>query len=265
MSTRMTEPAADNSLEFSPGRRPTLVQICLMVLPIGTVVLGTIAMIWYFQRDYVVGKQNRDGLYTKEPAAASIADYTTKLSSTLTTGRSPSSEPGKLGLVATMSLIEGAIGETNMGYQPASQEFEADGFVWKNIWVDNTGKRNPTEIIEVRVHYALPGDQNFAARDSLPIAVVLELANAFTGTQTRRTVRFLFLGGQCPASGESPGGEAYARLMEDRRIKVMGVLDLNGSDFDPGRYLGLDGKIDAPALMDTVQDLHETISRMANQ
>ncbi len=242
-----------------------MIQVCLMVLPIGTVVLGIIAMVWYFQRDYIVGKQDRDGLYTKEPSLASISDYTTKLSSTLTGGRSPANESGKLGLRATMSLIEGATGETNMGYKPVVQEFEADGFVWKNIWADNVGKRNPTEIIEVRVHYALPGDINFAARDSLPVAVALELAHAFTGTQTRRTVRFLFLGGTRPAAGESPASEAYARLMEDRRIKVMGVLDLNAEDFDPGRHLGLDGKIDGPALMDTIQDLRETISRMANQ
>lgn len=255
----MTDPAPP------PSRKPTLIQICLVVLPLGTIALGIIAMIWYFQRDYIVGKRNRDGGYTKEPTVASIADYTTKLASTITGTRGTHDEAGRRGLLATQSMIEGALGETNMGYKPVVQQFTRDGFVWKNIWVDNSGTRNPSEIVEVRVAYALSGNPASVKRESLPVAMTLELAQAFTGTATRRTVRFLFLGGETDDAGGSSGADAYARLMDDRRIKVIGVIDLSHGDFESGRYLGADGKIEAVALDAKMDELRQAITRLADQ
>jgi hypothetical protein len=95
----------------------------------------------------------------------------------------------------------------------------------------------------------------------LPLAVGLELAHAFAGTENRRTIRFLFLG-----AGEEPTGErVYADLMKDRRIKVQGVIDLDASDFHPARCLDGDGRIDDAALMREVENLRQAITRLANQ
>ena len=250
----------------TPARsRPTLIQVCLVVLPLGTIILGIIAMIWYFQKDYIVGKSDRDGVYTKEPTVASIGDYTSKLTSTITAVRGTRDEAGRRGMLATQSMIEGALGETNMGYNPVVQTFEGDGFTWKNIWADNTGTRNPSEIIEVRVPYVPDGTTESINRNSLAVAVGLELAHAFTGTATRRTVRFLFLGGATGETGDVAGAGEYARLMADRRIKVVGVLDLSRGDFEPGRYINGNGLIAADELAAKVEDLRKAIARLAGQ
>jgi hypothetical protein len=249
-----------------PRQRPTLIQVCLMVLPFGTVVLGGIAMLLYFQRDRPDGREDTNSPYSREPTAASIADYVRKLSGPMTGRRSVQDENGRRGLLAAMSLIEGALGETNMGYKPASQSFDAAGFSWKNIWADNPGQRNPTEVIEVRAAYDKISNPAMPARDSLPVAVGLELAQAFTGTTQRRTIRFLFLGHQTPATpGAQTGGQAYATLMQDRRVKVMAVIDLNGADLDAARCVSTDGTLDHEAIMETVARLRTSITRVANQ
>lgn len=231
-----------------------------MVLPIGTVVLGTIAMFWYFHEGSRPGAKERRGLYTKEPTESSIRDTVGKLSTMPLSKRGADTEDGRLGWQATASLIEGATGETNMGYQPILHEYYSAGTKWKHIWVDNPGKRNLTEIIEVRVRTIPPGHhQGLAAQ--LPIAVALELAQAFAGTENRRTIRFLFLGG-----GTDPAGEqVYADLMKDRRIKVLGVFDLDASDFRAAACLDAAGQIDDSALMREMEDLRQNIRRAANQ
>jgi hypothetical protein len=240
-------------------RRPTFIQVALMVLPIGTVVLGTIAMLWYFHEGSRPGAKEKRGLYTKEPTAASIRDSVRKLSLPPLAGRGAATEDGMVGWQATMSLIEGATGETNMGYQPVVHEYLSGGAKWRHLWVDNPGQRNLTEIIEVRARSIPPeGLEGLAAH--LPIAVALELAQAFAGTENRRTIRVLFLGG-----GRDPTGEdVYAELMKDRRIKVLGVFDLDASDFRPARCLDAAGQIDDTALMREVDELRQKIRRAAN-
>ena len=249
-----------------PRQRPTLIQVCLMVLPFGTVVLGIVAMLLYFQRDRPDGHEDTNSPYAKEPTAESIADYVRKLSGPMTGRRGVQDENARRGLHAAMSLIEGALGETNMGYKPVSQNFEAAGFTWKNIWADNTGQRNPTEVIEVRASYDKVSNPAMPARDSLPVAIGLELAQAFTGSSQRRTVRFLFLGHESSAAPDTrTGGQAYAGLMQDRRIKVMAVIDLNGADLDAARCVSTDGTLDHQAVMEAVDRLRAAITRVANQ
>ena len=231
-----------------------------MVLPIGTVVLGTIAMLWYFHEGSRPGAKEKRGLYTKEPTAASIRDTVRKLSLPPLASRGEATEDGMIGWQATMSLLEGATGETNMGYEPVLHEYESGGEKWRHLWVDNPGQRNLTEIIEIRARGIPPGgNQGLAAH--LPVAVALELAQAFAGTENRRTIRVLFLGG-----GREPSGEdVYADLMKDRRIKVLGVFDLDGSDFRAAACLDANGQIDDTALMREVEDLRQSVRSAANR
>ena len=256
--------------ETPPSRRPTLVQVCLMSLPFGTMLLGIIAMVWYFQRDDIKARGRAEGLYGKEPTESSVADYLTKLTGPIAGVRAPTDDVGRRGLLATMSLIEGSLGEVNMGYTPVVEPFDADGFSWKNIWVDNLGQRNPSEIVEVRVAYDLAHGPLESVRESLPVAVGLELAHAFSGQKHRRTVRFLFLGNQnSPQTNVDKtahsGGQAYAALMADRRVKVMAVIDLNAGDFEAGRFIAASGKIDFPLLMQDIDRLRAGILRAADQ
>ena len=241
-------------------RRPTFIQVALMVLPIGTVVLGTIAMLWYFHEGSRPGAKEKRGLYTKEPTAASIRDTAGKLALHPLAARGASTPDGRVGWQATMSLIEGATGETNMGYQPVVHEYVSGGEKWRHLWVDNPGQRNLTEIIELRARTLPAGDRGGMAAH-LPIAVALELAQAFAGTENRRTIRVLFLGG-----GDDPTGEqVYADLMKDRRIKVLGVFDLDASDFRAASCLDANGQIDDNALMREVENLRQNVRRAANQ
>ena len=230
-----------------------------MVLPIGTVVLGAIAMFWYFHEGSRPGAKEQRGLYTKEPTSASIRDTVRKLSLPPLAGRGSGTEEGRVGWQATMSLLEGATGETNMGYQPVLHEYTSGGEQWQHLWVDNAGQRNITEIIEVRARSIPTGGTGPVAH--LPVAVALELAHAFAGTENRRTIRVVFLGG----GGNPTGEQVYADLMKDRRIKVLGVFDLDASDFRPARCLDAAGQIDDTALMREVGELRQNILRAANQ
>lgn len=233
-----------------------VVRFLLIALPAGTVALGVIAMILYF-----VGGSEEDpprGLYTKEPEVRSLADYAAKLTREPAGVRSVADEVGKRGLGATVSLIRGALGPGNMGYETREESFTAAGHDWVNLWADAMGGRNPTEIVEVRVSYDSKGEGASVEGENFALAAALELAHAFAGTYNRRTVRFLFLGNNAAEDPPEPSGaDVYRHQMENRQMKTMTVFDLDAEPFD---------QFDSPEeAFIRLEDLREDILQAANR
>jgi len=252
----------DSPTNPAASRGPTLIQVLLLALPLGTVILGTFAMWWYFQRDVTYTPVAQPGLYQQDPNPDSLADRLSKLSNPVLARRGPGDADARRGLAAVSGFIEGSLGPGNMGYSVQSQSLPTGEMDLANLWGDALGRRNPTEIIEVRVPQDLPPDATVPS-DNIPLAMALELANAFIGTENRRTVRFVFLANQSdPAPGTRTGGEAYSALMTDRRIKVLTVFDLGA---EAARPIRSDGKIDLDAVLDRVESLRGAISSAANR
>jgi hypothetical protein len=245
--------------------RASWVKWALVILPAGTVVLGVVAMIWYFQRDRWVGaEQVRGGFFRKDATAASLADYVEKLSGPVLGTRGAGGAEGRRGLQAAASLVEGSLGETNMGYRVQAEDFTAGGVVHRNLWVDNPAERNPTELVEVRVSLDREGPGPAGLEENLPLGLALELAHSLAGTSQRRAIRFLFLGNNSAVGASPPRGtEVYRPRMDQRAFKVMGVFDLD--TYDGRRHVGVDGAVDFAGVLADLEELRAGIVRSANQ
>ncbi len=246
--------------------RPSLIQVLLVTLPVGTVVLGIFAMWLYFQRDNSLNPLARPGFYPQEPSIESLTDRVAKLSGPVIGARGPADENTRHGLRAVRAFVEGSLGPGNMGYSVNTQDFQAGETSFANLWVDVIGGRNPTEIIEVRVAQDVPPGTFADPAANVALAATLELAHAFVGTESRRTIRFVFLANEADPLPESRPGSAYFNtLMDDRRIKVLTVFNNNEGDFDAARLARPDGTIDFEAALSRIEVLRSEVSRHANR
>lgn len=246
-----------------PPSPPRFFKALLVALPAGTVLLGIVAMVWYFQRDRILGPE-RPRSMAREPSAASLADRIAKLSGPLTGTRQAGDENGRRGLEAVSAMVEGSLGPNNMGYEPTSEPFESGGFSWRNLLAENKGERNPTEVVEVRVSMDRGNAGPPGPAENLGLAAALELAQAMAGAPHRRTVRFVFLARNRDPSAPAPRGmDAHRPLADDPPIRLQSVIDLDGNDFDGPRFIRPDGSVDYPALLAAVVALRDKITRLA--
>jgi len=242
--------------------RPTLIQVFLVALPVGLAVAVVVALYIYQLRENRVAEPVAEGVYQKEPTAAALRDYVAKLGGDLVGERNQRDENTLRALNAAASLIEGALGPSNMGYAVHRQKISPAGSGLYNVWVENPGQRNPTEIVEVRVGYDSPRKEDGILRNAIGVAIALELAHAFSNTENRRTVRFVFLANQWDEAAQTKGSEVYDQLTDERRLKVVRGFDLDGDIL--ASYRRRDA-ISYAALLEEVGGLRAEIIRAANR
>jgi len=248
-----------------PSRAPRLVKALLVGLPVGTVLLGIVAMVWYFQRDRILGQARMSSGLAKAPGAASLADRVAKLTGPVTGSRHWGDENGRRGLEAVASLVEGSLGQNNMGYEPLLQDFDSGGVAWRNILAEVRGQRNPTEVVEIRVSMDRARAGPPQPTENLGLAVALEVAQALVGSENRRTVRFVFLAqNRDPTSPRPHGLDAHRPVNEDPSIRTLAVIDLDRGDFAGDRFARPDGSVDFHAVLEATEALRLQIVQLAN-
>jgi len=244
------------------SRRPTLIQLLIIALPVGLGICVVIAMYLYLRGEGRSVERMAVGIYQKEPSEASLRDYIGKFSGELIGERNLRNAETMRSLRAAASLIEGALGSSNMGYAVRRQEVSGEEDGPYNLWVDNPGQRNPTEIVEVRVGYDSPRGDSGVMRNAPGVAMALELAHAFSNSENRRTIRFVFLVNEWDAEALPRGSEVYGRVVEDRRYKVVRVFDLDGELLEAFR--GRDA-LSYASLLDEVERLRAAVVGAANR
>lgn len=129
-------------------------------------------------------------------------------------------------LVAVADFIEQSFAEA--GYEVQSQEYEANGQIFRNLAVEIPGSDKADEIVVVGAHYDSVAGSPGANDNGSGVAAVLALAKALAGQNFPRTLRFVtFTNEEQPfAHTEKMGSFVYAKACRDRNENVVAMLSL---------------------------------------
>lgn len=107
--------------------------------------------------------------------------------------------------------------------------YELDGAVVQNLAVTIPGGARGDEVLVVGAHYdSAPGSRGENG-NATGVAAVLELARLFRGAQNERTLRLVAFAVSAPphAGGQDMGSLRYARELEAKQAKVVGMINLD--------------------------------------
>lgn len=216
----------------------------LMGLPLGLVVLGALSFVFYFHKRHL-----------KVAAAAAPSRYAAMLRKDVNLDDyrrhlrifehdiGPRTPDKPQNIEAAQSFIESTLGFGNMGYQPVRREIERDGMKGAHIEVELPGRRSVDHLVLVTAAY-----DGTRAED---IAALLVLAQAFTGTQHRSTIRFVALGaGAHPSADGIP--ESYKEWLP------------SGASPPAARFKITGPPPEAPDAIEQLRRMEQEISRLAD-
>ncbi len=197
-----------------------LVRWFVVGLPLGLLIMGALSFLMYFQKRHA-----------KEAAVSAPSRYAAMLRKNLNLadyrryirifeqeiGLRTTDKPENI--EAAQSFIESTLGFGNMGYQVVRREFEAEGKLCVYLEVELKGRNSPGGLHLVTARY--DGD------NSMDVAALLCLANAFTGTGHRDTIRFVAWFGGADADGKF-NLDRYRRWIPDAQASSVTVLEIKG-------------------------------------
>lgn len=171
------------------------IRIALMVLPIGTILLGIGSFgIWAFKKKAV---ENRAYAYAsalrQEMSVSGVKRFAEVIAEVL-------SMPLSDALPSIAAYLSSSMGAENMGYDVQRELFCEDPAEASVIDVELTGKKRPREVLVVAAFYG--GGIERVDEESMALATLMAMAHSVTGEFQRRTVRFAAV----PLGVESPRG-----------------------------------------------------------
>jgi len=265
--------------------RPKLIQTLVMILPIGTVVLGVISFFFYFRGlETATATENNQfaPMLRKDVDQADLERYVRTLSETL----GPRSSQDIDVLNSSAAYIESTLGRMNMGYTVDRQSYEADGAAFHNLVAELPGKNKAKEIIVVGAHYDTFPTTPGADDNASGVAILLALAHSLTGTENQRTIRFVAFTNEEPPhyQTDTMGSRVYARSCVAKGEHIVAMLcleslgyftDTPGSQTYPpqlsaetagyptvGNFVAVVGNIHSKRLVDGFVDLFSTGTKL---
>lgn len=129
-------------------------------------------------------------------------------------------------LAASANFLESSLAAS--GYEVQRQGYEIDGKTYYNLEVEISGADKADEIVIIGGHYDSVYGSPGANDNGTGAAAVLELAKAFAGKKTSRTLRFVEFVNEEPPFFQTPdmGSLVYAKRCKDRSEKVVAMLSL---------------------------------------
>jgi hypothetical protein len=116
----------------------------------------------------------------------------------------------------------------SLGYHVASQEFTADGRVYRNLEATLGGTARAQEVVVLGAHYDTAEEAPGADDNASGVAGVLELARVFARAPQARTVRFVFFPNEEPpsfATGDM-GSRHYATAARAHNDQIVAMLSI---------------------------------------
>ncbi len=209
--------------ESAPAVRVNqLVRWFVVGLPLGLLIMGALSFVIYFQ------KRN-----AKEAALTAPSRYAVMLRKDLNPADyrryirifeqeiGPRTTDKPENIEAAQSFIESTLGFGNMGYQVVRREMVVEGKACVYFEVELKGRNSPGGLHLVTARY-----DGVNLRD---IATLLCLANAFTGTQHRDTIRFVAWFGGADSAGKFQL-DRYRQWLPEAGASSVTTLELNGPD-----------------------------------
>lgn len=97
--------------------------------------------------------------------------------------RNLNTEEGRRALKQTAAMIEGTLGQVNLGYNVSrSAKERAEGLLWTTLWID-AGNLEGNEVTLLRIPYGESGT---------PVAFALGFAEHLAGASLKKRVRIVF-------------------------------------------------------------------------
>ncbi|MCH2060893.1 MAG: M28 family peptidase [Verrucomicrobiales bacterium] len=224
--------------------QPTLIKGVLVGVPAGMIVIGIISLFFFDGVPEAGDDQgNRAEDFLRAPVnEEDLRRWVERLSMDI--GPRPGSDVTKSRICA--KWIESELSEENMGYRPEVRFFEVDGIEYRNVEAQLPGTTRAAEVVVVGAHYDSVAGSPGANDNATGVAAMLALAQAFTGLENARTLRFVAFANEEPPyfQTESMGSLVYARACREKGEKIVGMISLeslgyysdekNSQRFPPG-------------------------------
>ncbi|MCE9518861.1 MAG: hypothetical protein K8R87_04770 [Verrucomicrobia bacterium] len=199
-----------------------LVRWFVVGLPLGLLIMGALSFGVYFQKrhakEVAVSAPSRYAAMLRKDL--NLADYQRYLR-IFEQEIGPRTKDKPDNIEAAQSFIESTLGFGNMGYQVVRREIELEGRACVYFDVELKGRNSPSRLHLVTARY-----DGINPRD---IAALLCLANAFTGTQHRDTIRFIAWFGGADSDGKFQL-DRYRRWMPESEFSSVSTKELLGPD-----------------------------------
>lgn len=210
-----------NTQERPPDVPPVnpLVRWFLVGLPLGLIIMGVLSFAFYFHARHA----REDAAAAPSPLSAmlrkevNLEDYRRycRIFETEIGSRAPDKPEN---IETAQSFIESTLGFGNMGYQVLRRDFETDGRKCAHLEVELRGRKAAGALVLVTADYT-----DAASAD---IAALLVLAQAFTGTEHRNTIRFVALHGN--RIRPSTGDDSYRAWIKADEFTGIAHYDVRG-------------------------------------
>ena len=188
-------------------KRPVVVTLFLVLLPLWLLGSGGGALWYYFHREkkQALVEQLR---FIQAVSAPLMADDLKKIVEVIGE-RNPSSATAAANLSRTAAMIEGLLGPSNTGYAVKKSNGPAD---WPILQVTLTGKNPAAAVVWVITSYDSRAGSRGAEANATGLAATLATAQALAGDTPKFPVNFIFL----PHSNDlgSPVLETAAKVRE---------------------------------------------------
>ncbi|MFT5191424.1 MAG: hypothetical protein ACI957_004463 [Verrucomicrobiales bacterium] len=187
-------------------KQSTVIRLLILGLPIGLIVTGTTSMIWHFNKPK---KEQAPRIFTtlaEEITEDTLSGYARNLSEII--GPRHVSSPAALERAA--NYLESTLGERNIGYQVARQEFEVEGEFYRNLWMEIPGGKRRNECVVLTAHYDASAGQAGRNSNASGVAAIIALAENFIREAPMLTIRLALLtNGTAPHVGTEHSGAAH--------------------------------------------------------
>jgi hypothetical protein len=247
----------------------TWIKGALVGVPVGMMLIGVVSLLFFSNvPDAPVAQVDRVSGFLRTPVnEASLRRWVQRLSVNI--AARPGSDMTKSRITA--KWIESELSEDNMGYRPEVRIFEVDGLQYRNVEAQLPGTTRPGEIVVVGAHYDSVADCPGANDNGTGVAAMLAIAQAFTGTENVRTLRFVAFANEEPPffRTDAMGSLVYAMGCRQRGEEIVGMISLeslgyytdeeNSQKFPPGlrkfypdtgNFVGIVGDENSKALVE---------------
>lgn len=169
-------------------KRPLIVTLFLVLLPVWLIASGGGALWYYFHREKMQAQVEQER-FVQSVSAPLLADDLRKIVEVIGE-RNASSETAAANLSRTASMIEGVLGPSNTGYAVKKSNGPA---AWPLLEVTLTGKDPAAPAVWVVTSYDSRAGSRGAEANATGLAATLAAAQALAGDKPKAAVHFVFL------------------------------------------------------------------------
>lgn len=166
-------------------------KILIVAVPVWLLVSGGVGLVLHFHYQEKE-RQEQKHAYRKDINAKSLADDFSKISSWVGARHHQTAE-ARSGLLRMASMIEGALGVNNIGYEVTKMAGKAQGDFTAPLLLADVLRRKTKEEIWLIVPYDSPASLPRGQASASAVAVSFAVAQSLVGRSFERNVRFLYV------------------------------------------------------------------------